>query len=385
MQIRLLILLLLASVALAAAAAAEEPDRPPFSWDTVPLYAHFGDVNGMTDEDVEFVASHYDFITLEKAHGRAKYGDTETGTIADVARIKAINPDAKILFYWNLLLDYPLYSVSDKREDNASWFIHSKNGEMDRKGSSANALRRYDLSNTDFQAWWAATAKLMLEAGSMDGVFIDAVPQVSSRPAANIEKWGEEKYVAIERGIGETLTKLKREIGPDSIVIYNGIRSVPGAWDHGGMKYLQFSDGVIVEHFDAFGSREPEQIAEDLERMAEAGRQGKVVILKAFPGFSWIDREMMKTTEAELLKLSQEAITFPLAAFLIVAEEHFYFNYTWGYRSRHGAYAWYPEYDRKLGPPKGPAHQDGYEYRREFAHASVFVNIETKNASIIQH
>ena len=107
--------------------------------------------------------------------------------------------------------------------------------------------------------------------------------------------------------------------------------------------------------------------------------------LKAFPGFLWIDNEAMKMPEAEKLRLAKERITFPLVAFLIAAEEYSYFNYTWGYRAEHGAHAWYPEYDQKLGSPKGDARQKGYEYWREFEFASVYINIETKEATIDWH
>ncbi len=356
--------------------------RPNFSWDTVPLYAHFGDREGMNDEEVEFIASHYDFIVLEKAHGIEKYGYTEQGTIEDVARIKALNPQAKMLYYWNLLLDYPLYEASLTREDDQSWFIHGADGELDLKGTGPGALKKYDLSNEDWRHWWVSVAKDMLKRGSMDGVFIDALPQVALKPEAKKKDWGVEKYLAIEQGIGETLAELKREIGPDTTIIYNGIRSVPGGWEHGGTKYLEFTDGAIIEHFNVILSQEPEQIAEDIERMTRAGKDGKIVILKAFPGFLWIDKEDMKMPLSQKRTLARQRITFPLAAFLIAAQEHSYFNYTWGYRADHGAFEWYPEFDHKLGPPKGDAVRDGYEYRREFEHASVYINIESKQAEI---
>jgi len=362
-----------------------ETHRPKFSWDTVPLYSHFGDREGMSDEEVEFIASHYDFIVLEKAHGMEKYGDTEQGTIEDVARIKALNPDAKMLYYWNLLLDYPLYEASKKRVDEPAWFIHTVDGELDLKGSGPNALKKYDLSNENWRHWWVSVATDMLERGSMDGVFIDALPQVALKPENQKRVWGDEKYLEIERGIGETLIALKQAIGPETTVIYNGIRSVPGGWEHGGMKYLEYADGAIIEHFNVILSQEPEQIAEDIERMTRAGKEGKIVILKAFPGFLWINKEDMAMPLEKKIKLARQRITFPLAAFLIAAQEHSYFNYTWGYRAEHGAFEWYPEFDRRLGPPRGDAVRDGYEYRREFEHASVHINIETKQAEIDWH
>lgn len=362
--------------------SADEPHRPPFSWDTVPLYAHFGAAKGLSADEVEFIATHYNFIALEKNHGFATHGDTEAGTLEDVQRIRAINPDATILYYWNLLLDYPFYESSAKRGNDPSWFIHNADGTMDRKGDSQTGLRKFDLSNPELRAWWVDTAAKMLKAGNMNGVFVDALPQVSARPQLNQKKWGVDRYHAIEQGIAETLKLLKQAIGTDTLVIYNGIRSVPGEWEHGGLKYLRYADGVIVEHFNAFRSQSPEMLIADMERVQAAGEMGKVVIVKAFPGFSWLDKDMMAKPETELLQLAMPRIQFPLAAFLIVAQPHFYFNYTWGYQDMHGAYAWYPEFDHKLGPPKGDARRDGFEFWREFEHASVYINAETKEAQI---
>lgn len=42
----------------------------------------------------------------------------------------------------------------------------------------------------------------------------------------------------------------------------------------------------------------------------------------------------------------------------------------------------YPEFDKPLGPPKGAAVRDGWTYRREFSHASIFVDLETQTAHI---
>ena len=44
---------------------------------------------------------------------------------------------------------------------------------------------------------------------------------------------------------------------------------------------------------------------------------------------------------------------------------------------------WYPEFSKPLGPPKGPAIESGDVWTREFAHASVFINISNRSASRI--
>lgn len=66
----------------------------------------------------------------------------------------------------------------------------------------------------------------------------------------------------------------------------------------------------------------------------------------------------------------------------MAAETNSYFCYTWGYREMHGTFDWYPELDKPLGPPQGNAVRDGWTYRREFKHASVFVDLEKKTARI---
>jgi hypothetical protein len=42
----------------------------------------------------------------------------------------------------------------------------------------------------------------------------------------------------------------------------------------------------------------------------------------------------------------------------------------------------YPELERPLGAPLGEARQTGWNYQRDFAHASVFVKLDTKAARI---
>ena len=77
-------------------------------------------------------------------------------------------------------------------------------------------------------------------------------------------------------------------------------------------------------------------------------------------------------------KLAREQITFPLACFPVAARPGSLFCDSWGYTDHHGTLESYPELERPLGEAK----QTGWSYQREFAHASVFVNLETKKARI---
>jgi len=112
------------------------------------------------------------------------------------------------------------------------------------------------------------------------------------------------------------------------------------------------------------------------------GKQGKIVVFKAWPGFAWVDRQAMRESLETKRKIAAENITFPVAAFLVGAQEHSYFIYNWGYRMEMGCLDWYPEFDKPLGEPLGDMVRDKWVLRRQFKHASVWVNLETKEADI---
>ena len=107
----------------------------------------------------------------------------------------------------------------------------------------------------------------------------------------------------------------KRKIGADKILLANGTRTT----DFREILDWEGIDGVMIEHFAGFKTDQPADIRADLETIALAAAKGKFVVLKGWPGFNWLDKEMMKRPEAELLKLAREQITFPLACFLVAA------------------------------------------------------------------
>ena len=362
----LLTVLLLAPLTALHAAAA----LPPFSWDRVPVYAHVGkSSDDFTPEQLDFLAKHFDFIAIEKGQAAHKRGDTESG-IAEAARqIKRRNPDAKVLFYWNAFLDVPSYKSS--RNCPAAGHLIDLRGKpvMVRK-----TLSTYDLSREDVRAWWSDVAATAVREGSCDGIFADALLQVTAPGKRKL--LGDEKYTALNNGLVAMLKETCRKLGPERLVIFNGLRGGDGT------QFLPLTSGAMIEHFGHFSGVGREKMAEDLDAMRDAGRAGKIVCLKAWPCFSWLDADMMKKPHDELVRLARERLTFPLACFLVAADPHCYFCYSWGYRETDGTFEWYPEFGKPLGPPLDEAKRTGWSYERNFAHATVFVNLETKTARI---
>ncbi len=351
---------------------------PEFSWDKVPVAFHFGNSKLMTADEAKFVASHSNFICLEKGHASKQLGTTEKGIEKEARQLKKLNPKMKVIFYWNTFLDYNMYKAHKEYEKHPEWWLRKQNGELDLKNDQ---LKRYDLSNREVRNWWTDVAYEAVVNGSCDGVFMDAFPQVSS--PANKALWGEEKYNAIQQGLKDIIRETREKIGNDKLIVYNGIRSTP-TWS-AGYDFPEYTDAAMMEHFGHFQSSSKECMLKDIQAMEKAGKDGKIVVFKAWPGFTFIDKEAMQMPLKEKQKIARENITFPLAAFLIAAQENSYIVYNWGYRMENGCLEWYPEYDKPLGKPLGDAKREGWKFSRDFEHLSVWVNLETREAEISYH
>ena len=99
-----------------------------------------------------------------------------------------------------------------------------------------------------------------------------------------------------------------------------------------------------------------------------------------------------KATNEEARQRSAAALVQTLAPFLIVANEYVFFSHAWFYNMEDGYIPckppiecgmpnkWFEDFERPLGPPKGPAANTGFVWRREFKHASVYVDLENRDA-----
>jgi hypothetical protein len=334
----------------------------------------------LTDDEVRFVAELSDFVCLEKGHGRGRFGSTEKGIAHDAARLKAANPRMKVLFYWNTFLNYRLYDAAAMVDAHPEWLFRDRQGAPIHK---VGKLEQYNLLDAGFREWWASVAEDAVREHGCDGIFMDAVDQ-AKRPAWMRRGWGEGREPELTRAVADMMNRARARMGEGGILIYNGIRSKDGAERTTGEEYLPHAGGANVEHFAAFGSRTPGAIARDIAAIARAGRAGKIVTVKGWPGpdLSWRNADWMKLPPDERAREARRRITFPLACFLVAAREHSYFCYSWGYREGHGGLVDYPELRRPLGKPEGDAVREGRVYTRSFRRASVRVDISTREARI---
>ena len=357
----------------------EHPRYPRFSWDTVPVYIHFGKTPAsLTDAEVAFIAGVSDFICLEKGHARTQFGSTEAGISHDAVRLKTANPAMKILYYWNSFLNYPLYNACTNVAQNPVWVFRDTNGVPVYK---TDTLEQYNILNTAFRQWWAAEAGKGVAQYGCDGLFADAVMQ----PLRSIwmPYWAPATSNDLIFATCDQLDRARLAMGTNSLVIYNGIRSLSGDATE-GLDYLAHADGVTVEHFTAFACTNKESIARDIEMIHSIGASGKVVIVKGWPDpdFTWLNTNKMAMPYSDLVIEARNKIAFSLACYLVAAQPYSYFCYSWGYREIHGSLADFPEYRMPLGRPLGDAVRAGWVYTRSFEHLNVTVDIEKRTASV---
>lgn len=353
---------ILAALLLSSPVVARAGDgRPEFSWEHVPLYAHFGYDPKLKPEQYDFLAKHFTFVALAAGH---LHEHAERGIASGAAEIKKRNPAVKVLFYWPANIPHGPFTVS------LDTFPKDGYLEILRSRPNGKGIPMYDHSSAAMRAWWSDIAAKAVGDYGCDGIFSDGTHPLASRTLSK------EKVAAANEGLITMLKDAHKKMGADKLIIFNALHGQEGA------EFLPVTDGAMIDHFDRDEKQTKETMAAALEGMQRAARDGKIICFKGWPDFTMKNKEMMQRPHDELAKLAREQITFPLASFLIAAGRYSYFQYTWGWDADCGTFDRHPEFDKPLGAPKAEATRDGWTYRREFEHASVFIDLEKKMAKI---
>ena len=374
--------LLLSALAIAIIPNACQADDgfPESSWDRVPLYAHVSIQGGLAPDQTRFLAEHFDIVAL--TGGVTPEGSSVEETIAAGARaIKQHNPRTKVICYW---------CGTEKRgwKQQDSYANSPKGGYYAHADDAPPNVKRrpfFDFARQDVIEWWSDGAAKAVGEYSCDGIFVDGL--TAFRPNGYWSRQlGEDKAAVLNAGVFKALTAAREKMGSDKLMIFNALHAAGEKRPAVGVKYLPATDGAMVDDFDRLGLTQQtskEYMANTIDIVRKSAKEGKIIIVKAWPGFTWwSDEELMKKSTEEIHRVAKKRLTFPLACFLVAAEPNCYFCYTWGWLAEYGTYCWYPEFDRPLGPPSGEPVREGWTYQREFAHASVFVDLENSTAKI---
>ena len=344
---------------------------PEFSWETPPRYFMFGDKNRvLRPEQVRFIAGQTDFLCIEKSHGMGQLGAAELGARHEAAAFKKIKPGMKVLFYFNAAYAWPYTSynrnftrrrIEAHPELKEFLVTHPDTGKLaDRYGAFC-----YDVLNPDFREWWVETVAKGVEQSGCDGAFID---QMHGSVALRKHKRAE-----IEKAVGKMMAALKKRMAPDKILLANN------AYAADARHVYPVSDAIMFENYATVKSSK-ESLLSEWGQMLRNAKSGKISVFRL--GVEGTGRRNLKPN---MPQLSKQKLEFALACYLIGAQPYSYFMYSWGWKLSSGALVDYPELKKPLGPPKGAYRRTtphGWEFIREFEHASVWVNTETRKAKI---
>lgn len=357
---------------------------PAFSWEHVPRYVHIRKDTAFTDEEIRYLAT-FPLITFEKATGHKDSGSVEAGTLKAARAVKAINPATKILYYRNVIVHYGGYAADRSLKNIPGAFLVDRNGN---DKLIRNRVQAYDLTNQALRDWWIDAAKQVCSDPAIDGIFLDGVVKILE-PAFLKNVIGEEKKAAQLAGYVTLMEDTRQMLGPQKLMLANVLRA---RFPDSGLSYMTALDGSYIEGFEgAVGMSKKDYVAKGMEAFQKAAQQGAIIAFTCGLGNNQQDADETPRSAASNdnpVKRGGDVksrFDYQLAMFLICAEKYSYFDLKDSYDAKTSK-TWLthpPAYDRPLGAPNGPAMRNGYIYTRDFAHASVRLDIEKQTGDIV--
>ena len=347
---------------------------PNFSWDKTPQYNMFGDGSRvLTDDERAFISGNTDFICIEKSHGGGELGFAELGAKYEATHFHAIDPDNKVLFYFNSSWAWPFTSycqyftaarINDYPTLKSYLVIDQETGELfDRNGTYG-----WNVLNPELRTWWVQTVATGVEDAGCDGVFIDQ--------SSGLYWYHEGGAAVVEPAMEEMMANLRARL-PNKFIIGNGHHDKPHLWPS--------CDASMFEHYK-LDLLNKETLLETWTHMARIAKDNKASIFRVgvdVEAGSATDGMTRTERRAYLEQLSKDRVEYYLSVFLIGAQPYSYFQYGWGFQLNDGgALVDYSEFSNPLGAPLGDYSRNGWEFTRLFENASVWVNTDTKTASI---
>eukprot|EP01079_Euglenida_sp_SAG-EU17-18_P008962 gene8962-1607_t len=339
--------MLLAIVTVTAGLAVADYPRPgalpPHSWDTVgnKVYIHGCNSEGLLSPSELALVAKYPLVTVEKGQGELQPGYAED-KMANLSRqYHTGNPDGSGLPF--------------RRRGDPTF------------PQPADGMLIFNTTNPDMRKMFVQEClhATTPEGGGFSGCFIDSAswaPCLSNYktcgPTDGLSKAAVESLVAGNQAL---LTELQAA-GPDKFIVAN---------DGGGQfNDTKFCNTIFLSDTFCSGYKWATwdqtlaaQCEVEIAAAVKVVAQGQVVLSHGEISHLRLQPEQM-----------QEDFTFTLAAFLVTAGESSFFGFSDGWY--YNGSRWWPEYDRPLGNPTGPATQTDGVWTRHFAAATVTLNVK---------
>ena len=310
---------------------------PYFSYDTVPVFMHTCNISGSwNDETLEYFAK-YPIITFEKGSGvfstQEPYASlyTEDKIIQACKQIKAIKPDIICIFYYNTINDWTTYKMHEILAQHPEYWLRDNNNRVVLTSGDktfpqpSQGMLVPDYQQINVQKLWAQQCINITRDnyGIVDGCFCDK-PAYNSFNGYNFTQ---QQLNEFEIGHNKSITSTQTALNASnaSISIADGGHIIPG---------------VIATMLQVF--KASEQYIEQLLSLSTKG-----ILVEVHAGGKDCDN-----------------ITNTLAAFLIGMNKYSYYACSTGWQWPDNWDVWYPQYDKQLGQPLGPAVKNNGIYIR---------------------
>eukprot|EP00756_Hemistasia_phaeocysticola_P049784 Hpha_TRINITY_DN24350_c0_g1::TRINITY_DN24350_c0_g1_i1::g.147980::m.147980 len=330
------------------AGALEGAAKPPFSWDTLPVFFHSQNGTGEWSPAALAQIGRYPLATFEKAMGGAGGGSEANGPQACRA-VRAQGTNTWTFYYLNSVIDWPQYHSLHQMLE-----AHPEYRMKDAAGEDINVLPRSKLwgFNLSIEAVASAVVADCVKAvkdGCTGGCFLDRSNNMSQM--SSTQHMGRAQSAAFAAAHMAALTSLNTELAAQGAVAINNNEAALGN-----------QAAMMIE--DWAGSERC------IKRLQEAVRRG--LIVEAHAG----DQPDSADGTCGYKNCCVDGDTNALAAFLIAGGEYSYYACapTWQSTSSWPAASdfwldWRAVNDYPLGAPKGEAVQDPAStvYTRSFS------------------
>lgn len=321
-----------------------------------------------TEEDLQLLTRHSMVQFDKRQHSADMPGaDLEDRLIAAGKAVKAHDPTVKTLFYMNGMLDFPSTRLSNATAaDPDKYLLRNSNGQkIIEKG-----LAVFDVRKRAMRHLFVEDARYGVEGGAFDGVFIDRANWGLKLKKAGVHgAWDEATVNSIIDAQRTLLDDLWTAL-TDSHIVLAKESVVSGSQD------WQVVNGAMVK--DAFcSSYKPKD--------GKAPSFDKQTCLEQIQFVQHVSRRPMLTQLHAMGPADDVAAReFTMACFLVAAGNLSFFSYVdWDYAWTIEGVQWWPEYDKPVGEPNGPAVKDGWRFTRSFASGTtVNLNLQAKTAKI---
>lgn len=414
------------------------------AWDTpsemMAMHGKYKPEADPLDQDIRFVAKHYGgMITTGTGCPPNPAGNTiEESVLGVAARIKAIKPTALVGMYWRTDFALELAQCSGFA---AEWKAHPEYRLKNDSGGVVGTPNHfyYDWLNPAAAAFFGNVllnvTRAMLPSGKpvLDYIYCDgagAWSYTSPRPfATGVGLARSQKLLEAKHAMFASVQRQMDARGLGQSLILNGmdetetaLQFVPtgaaGAmFDHWSI--LQFLDrqtgefdaAKVDEGFQLVGSKLLSNFTTQIKGWVGPviKQRGQVRFGVEGPFFSRIALSHLAhnrcvciwqyppnfvpvNTSAGQIREAAERFNSELAMFLLVATEHDFWIYSWfwgwydyvgGNETSSIPADFFPQSKCALGAPVGPMQRVAgtWTYKRQFAHASVFVDLTNRTAS----